>query len=89
MKEYLLYLLGHLTEVNSEKYPTSRFWKNEEYGIVLELEKSGILWIHYKIWNNFSDFFSLQYTETQQVMKDVLEEYLNLRGVTTIPMWYF
>ena len=83
MKEYLLYILGQLTEVNSEKHPNSRFWKNEEYGVVLELEKSGTLWVHYKIWRNFSNFFSLLYSETKQVMKNVLEEYLNLQGITT------
>ena len=75
---YLMYLLGQLTEVKSEKYPTSRFWKNEEYGVVLELGKSGILWIHYKIWKNFSNFFSLEYSEVQQVTKNVLEDHLNL-----------
>ena len=82
MKEYLLYLLGELTEYHSEQYPDSRFWKNDEYGVVLELEKSGNLYIHNKIWWNFSDFFSLQYTETQQVMKDVLEEHLKLGVIT-------
>ena len=82
MKEYLLYLFGELTEYHSEKYPDIRFWKNDEYGVVLELEKSGALWVYHKIWWNFSDFFSLQYTETQQVMKDVLEEHLKLGVIT-------
>jgi len=78
MKEYLLYLFGELTEYHSEKYSDTRYWKNDEYGVVLELEKSGALWVYHKIWWNFSDFFSLQYTEKQQVMKDVLEEHLKL-----------
>ena len=83
-KEYLLYLFGELTEYHSETFPDSRYWKNDEYGIVLELEKSGILYIHHKIWISFSMFFSLDYIETQQVMKDVLEEHLKL-GVITPP----
>lgn len=81
-KEYLMYLFGELTEFHSEKYPDNRYWKNDEYGIVLELEKSGILYIHHKIWISFSMFFSLQYNETQQVMKDVLEEHLKLGVIT-------
>ncbi len=81
-KEYLLYLLGDLTEVKSEKYPNSRLWKNTEYGVVLELDKSGFFYIHYQIWRNFSKFFSLQYNETQHIMKDVLEEHLKLGGIT-------
>ena len=83
-KEYLMYLFGELTEYHSEKYPNTRYWKNDEYGVVLQLEKSGILYIHYKIWTNFSMFFSLQYNETQQVMKDVLEEYLKLGKITSV-----
>jgi hypothetical protein len=82
MKEYLLYLFGELTEYRSEKYPDNRFWKNDEYGIVLELEKSGKLWVYYKIWDSFSMFFSSEYDDTQQVMKSVLEEHLKLGGIT-------
>ena len=80
--QYLKYLLGDLTEYYSEIGTNSRFWKNDEYGIVLELKKTGILYVHYAIWNNFSNFFSLQFEETQQVMKDLLEEHLKLVGIT-------
>ena len=82
-KEYLMYLFGELTEYHSEKYPDSRFWKNDEYGVVLEHVKSGNLFIHHKIWRNFSMFFLLQYNDTQQVMKDVLEEHLKLEVNTS------
>ena len=84
-KDYLLYLFGELTEYYSEKYPNTRFWKNEEYGVVLELRKSSDLLVHYEIWENFSEFFSLQYEETQQVMRSLLGEHLKLRGIT--PKW--
>ena len=82
MEDYLLYLFGELTECHSEKCPDSRFWKNDEYGVVLELEKSGDLYIYYKIWSSFSKFFSLQYNETQQIIKDLLEEHLKLGRIT-------
>lgn len=81
-KEYLLYLFGKLTEYHSEKYPDNRYWKSEEYGCVLELGKSGDLWVNCNIWNNFSMFFSLQYTETKQLIKSILEEHLKLERIT-------
>ena len=87
-KEYLLYLLGDLTEVKSEKYPNSRFWKNTEYGVVLELEKSVNLYIQNEIWNGFSKFFSLQYIETKRLMKSILEEHLKLRDITPLCRLY-
>ena len=82
--KYLKFLLGDLTEVHSEKHPHSRFWKNDKYGVVLELRKSGELLVHYEIWTNFSEFFSLQYEETQQVIKNILEEHLKLGGITPL-----
>lgn len=82
MKEYLIYLLGELTEYHSNKFPNTKFWKNDEYGVVLELEKSGRLWVHNKIWDTFSMFFSSTYDYTQQVIKDVLVEHLKLGGIT-------
>jgi len=83
--DYLKYLLGDLTEVHSEKYSDSRFWKNDEYGVVLELDNSGELWVLYNIWSSFSKFFSLRYSETQQIMKTLLEEHLNLGTITPEP----
>jgi len=83
-KEYLMYLFGELTEYHSEKYPDSRFWKNDEYGVVLELRQSGALWVSYKIWDNFSMFFSLQHSESQQVIKTILEEHLKLGKITSV-----
>jgi hypothetical protein len=83
-KEYLLYLFGEITEYHYEQYPDSRYWKNDEYGVVLQLEKSGRLWVYYKIWDTFSMFFSSEYNDTQQVMKSVLEEHLKLGGITPV-----
>ena len=85
--KYLKFLLGDLTEVHSDVYPDSRFWKNDKHGVVLELTKSGDLWVHYEIWVNFSDFFSLEYEETQQVIKNLLEEHLKLGGITPIRLY--
>jgi hypothetical protein len=80
--KFLNYLLGELTEYHSEKYPDTRYWKNDEYGVVLDLNKSGHLFIHHEIWYAFSNFFFLEYHETQQVMKNLLEQHLKLGGIT-------
>jgi hypothetical protein len=87
-KEYLLYLFGELTEYHSETFPDSRYWKNDEYCVVLEFKTWGDLWIHYNIWDNFSMFFSLDYIETQQLMKSLLEEHLKLRVITPLSGTY-
>jgi hypothetical protein len=80
--KYLKYILGDLTEVHSRVVPENRFWKNDEYGVVLELEPAGHLmsdlWVHKDIWNNFSNFFSLSYIETKNVFMELFEEHLGI-----------
>ena len=83
-------MFGELTELNVKS--ESRFWKNNEDVVVLELKKSGYLWVDDTIWDTFSKFFSLRYIEIQQIMKDVLEEHLKLGGITprqSIVLFYF
>ena len=80
--KYLKYLLGDLIEVQSKRFPDSRFWKNDEYGVVLELNDEDNFWVLYEIWNDFSTFFSLTYDETQQVMKSLFERHLNLERIS-------
>jgi hypothetical protein len=79
--KYLNYLFDGMYEVESEEYPDSRFWKKDNE-VVLELQKSGKMWVYYVIWDNFSGMFSLEDNETQQVLKKWLEEHLNLEGIT-------
>jgi len=78
---YLDYLFDGIYEVKSKKHPDFRFWKKNNY-VVLEMEKSLKMWVHYEIWDNFSNMFSSKYDETQQVMKEWLEKHLNLEGIT-------
>jgi hypothetical protein len=45
--------------------------------------KNGIVYIDYHtIWTLFKSYFSLQYTEIQEVMKYWLEDFYNLKGLT-------
>ena len=80
--KYLKFLLGDLTEVHSDVYPDSRFWKNDKYGLVLKLTPSDNLYVHHEIWDSLKDFFDLDYTETREIMKSLLEEHLKLKEVT-------
>jgi hypothetical protein len=82
--KYLKYLLGDITEVHSDKYPTSRFWKNDEYGVVLQFKKKGFLWVNKNIWDNFENFFQLKYFEVKEIFKKLFEELLNLTGILPI-----
>ena len=42
--------------------------------MILELEKSGTLWVLYSVWSSIADMFSLDYSETQQLIKEWMEQ---------------
>ena len=79
--KYLDYLFEDMYEVESKKYPDSRFWKKDD-NVILELRNSGNLWVIYPIWEDVSNMFSLNYDETEQLIKDWMEEHLELVGIT-------
>jgi len=79
--KYLNYLFEDMYEVKSEEYPDSRFWKKNGE-VVLELKKSGNLIVLLSIWGDISNMFSLDYDETQQLIKDWAEQHLELDGIT-------
>ena len=85
--KYLNYLFDGMYEVESEEYPDSRFWKKDDK-VVLELEESGQLRVLHSIWENISNMFSLEYDETQQLIKDWVEQHLKL-GVVEPDFFYF
>lgn len=77
---YIGYLFEGLYEVSSEEYPDSRFWKKGNE-VVLELWKSGVMWVKWEIWNDFSNMFLLENYETREILEKWLEEHLNLEGI--------
>ena len=81
--KYLDYLFDGMREVKSEKYPDSRFWKKDD-NVILELRNSGNLWVIFPIWEDVSNMFSLDYDETEQLIKDWVEEHLELVGITPV-----
>ena len=68
-------------EKTSKKYSDSIFWtKNGR--IIVEIENSEYFWVINEIWTNISSMFSLEYEETQEVIKYWLEEHYNLGSLT-------
>jgi len=80
---YLDYLFKEVYVVKSKYYPDSTFFKKDDK-VILELEKSGTLWVLYSFWSNISDMFSFDYNETQQLIKEWVEKELKLEQVTPI-----
>jgi len=78
---YLDYLFKEVYEVKSKYYPDSTFFKKDDK-VILELEKSGTLWVLYSVWCNISNMFSFDYKETQQLIKEWVEEQLKLEEIT-------
>jgi len=77
--DYLEFLFKGMFSVKSKNYPNSTFFKKDDK-VILELEKSGTLWVLYSVWSNISDMFSYGYEETQQLIKEWVEAQLKLRG---------
>ena len=72
---------------NVSKYPTSRFdILNEEGKWLFDIDydsKNQHFWYsYYRILVIFRDKYSINYDDFQEVMKSILEEHLNLNGVT-------
>jgi hypothetical protein len=79
--KFLNYLFEDMYEVESKKYPDSRFWKKDDK-VILELRDSGFLWVSHLIWDDISNTFLLDKYETKILIKDWVEQNLEL-GVFT------
>jgi hypothetical protein len=84
--KYLDYLFENICWVKSKFYPDSTFFKKGDK-VILELEKSGTLWVLYSVWSNISDMFSFDYNETQKLIKEWMEAQLKLGEVA--PNWMY
>ena len=79
--KFLNYLFENMYSVKSKFYPDSTFFKKDDK-VILELEKSGTLWVLYSVWTDISDMFSYGYEETQQLIKEWVEAQLKSEEVT-------
>ena len=91
-KDFLLEILGNepTRKIDPKKYPNSVFYFKGDT-CLLELEKRGdknYVWCDYdKIWNPVSGKFNLNYEQTQQFIKETLEEHFKLRDI--IPSCFY
>ena len=85
MRDFLKPFLTNLLLVKDERYPGSVFYK-QNGEVIFELQKTDrdtCFWVDYqKIWSVFENRFGLNFTETQSFIKTVVEDTLNLRGIT-------
>ena len=79
--KFMTYLLEPHEEKRTKRYPESVFWVKDGE-VIVEIEKSKYFWVSPQIWRTIMSMFSLEDTETQQVIKDWLEEHYGLRGLT-------
>jgi hypothetical protein len=81
--KFITYLLEPHEEKRSKKSPDSIFWVKDGK-VIAEIQNSKYFWVESKIWNNITIMFSLEYSETKRVIKDWLEEYYKLGGLTPV-----
>jgi len=79
--KFITYQLEPHEEKKTNKYPESVFWVKEGE-VIAEIRNSEYFWVSPQIWNNIKLMFSLKSTETQQVIKDWLEEHYKLGDLT-------
>ena len=83
--KFITYLLEPHEEIRTKKFPDSIFWVKEGE-VIVEIEKTNFFWVSHQIWRSISLMFSLKNNETQQVVKDWLEEHYKLGGLKPRPL---
>ena len=81
--KFITYQFEPHEEKRTKKHPESIFWVKDGE-VISEIEKSDYFWINPQIWMNIMNMFSLEYDETQQVIKDWLEEHYKLGELTPV-----
>ena len=79
--KFITYLFEPHEEKRTKKIPNSIFWVKEGE-VIAEIEESTYFWVNSQIFKNIMNILSLEYSETQQVIKDWLEEHYKLGGLT-------
>jgi len=79
--KYITYQLEPHEEIRTKKFPDSIFWAKDGE-VITEIEKPNFFWVSPKIWRSIMNMFSLEPFETQQVIKDWLEEHYKLGELT-------
>ena len=82
--KFITYQLEPHEEKYSEEYPDSTFWVKDGEVIAEVDEKLNYFWVHHEIWYTISRMFSLEKDETQEVIRNWLEEHYKLGSLTPI-----
>ncbi len=83
--KFITYQLEPHEEIRTKKFPDSIFWVKDGE-VITEIEKTNFFWVSNQIWRSISLMFSLKHTETQQVVKDWLEEHYKLGSLKPRPL---
>ena len=75
------------------KYPTSRFEILDENGewlfdIDYDSKNQRFWYSYHRVWMVFNGRYTINYDGFQEVMKNILEEHLNLKGVTPKQIYF-
>jgi uncharacterized membrane protein len=81
--KFITYQLEPHEEKRTKKYPKSVFWVKDG-AVIAEILQSKYFYVNYQIWRSISVMFSLENDETQQVIKEWLEEHYKLGGLTPL-----
>ena len=83
--KFITYQFEPHEEIRTKKFPDSIFWVKDGK-VIVEIEKTNFFWVSNQIWRSISLMFSLKHTETQQVVKDWLEEHYKLGSLKPRPL---
>lgn len=87
-KDYFIYFLGELTELRFERFPDSIFWKSDKFGTVFELDKKNEMWMRHDFFKEISKFFVMDRNQTKEILKEIINEHLDLDIVSLNPAGY-
>jgi uncharacterized membrane protein len=79
--KFITYNFEPHEEKRTKKFPDSIFWVKDGE-VIVEIKNSEYFYVNYKIWKNIMNMLSLEYSETQHVIKTWLEEHYKLGGLT-------
>ena len=74
--------ISHQFEPHKEKRTAESIFWVKDGEVIAEILNSKYFWVSYQIWKNIMSMFSLEYDETQQVIKEWLKEHYKLGGLT-------
>ena len=87
MKEVVDRNLDGCVIKTSDEYLDSYFFVQGDRCVMEQDKKNDVLWVRFEgYWSIFSNDFSLQYTDTQAIIKFLVEQHL--RSKVGTPVWY-